>query len=165
MDSDGSLHKRKDMKQMYFHWFPNEKVTGLVLDLHKPVPTKLTDVNFWQPIISSYNPYLTYFVNDLLMLVEPKIPQEVCSKICKLAKVISAPDKFPVEFSPAKIYTIDDLKAGEDIDIPEVSMGNDFYESVEPGAKDYISNIWKIASKRNWSSCPIGEVVQRDVVN
>lgn len=159
MDSDGSSNKKKDLKQMYFHWFPNEKATGLVLDLHKQVPTKITDINFLQPIISSYNPYLTHFVNDLLVLVEPKIPREVSGKICKLAKLISAPDKFPVQFSPARIYTVADVKAVDDIEISDVSVLEDNTElSIGRDSAEYITGIWKIASKKSWSSCPIGLV-------
>lgn len=148
--------------QMYFHWFPNEKATGLILDLQKAVPTKLTDINFLQPIISTYNPYLTYFVHDLLELVEPKLPTAVSDKICKLAKLISDPDKLTVQFSQNKIYTVADLKAADGIS--DVSELKDYNEPlIEMDDEECITGIWKIASKQSWSLCPIGQVPQENV--
>lgn len=157
MDSRNSVaNKKKDLKVLYHHWFPNEKLDGLVLHLQKPPPSKLTDINMIQPIISSYNKYLTYFVKDLLNLLDPRLPKQVCEKICKLTRLISAPEKFPVQPSE-KVYTVEDLKSEESV-VYESITRETVDVSLDCTQHQYIDGIWKIAAKHNWGSCPIGKV-------
>lgn len=153
--------KKKELKQLFHHWFPNEKVHGLLLDLQIPVPKELMSLNFIRPIISSYNPNLTHFVNDLLNLVEPHLPKATINKIFELAKLISNPRNFPAMSS--KIYTVDDLKEAQnqsmdddndsDCQICDTKMDVDN----ENTSSQMSHGIWKVASKDyNWSTCPIG---------
>lgn len=148
------------MKSLYHHWFPNEKVSGLILDLEKPVPSSLKNISFVQPIISSYNPYLTYFIADFLNLIEPHLCKGVKEKICKLANVISTPEK--LNNFPSKIYTIDDLKFENQIKFVSTSS----MEIDEPNSEETIAyeqaepahSIWKLSAKQcDWSTYPIGQ--------
>ncbi|XP_072938369.1 uncharacterized protein [Epargyreus clarus] len=159
---DSSSKKRKDLRSLYYHWFPSDKNSALILDLQKALPGDLTNIQFLQPIISSYNPYLTYFIRDLLNIIQPQLPRTIIDNICKLAELIAFPEKFPAKSS--KVYTIDDLKT------------NDVTNSVGTGCKDLPSEaihnnkdnkqvgldangIWKNAQQNEfWSSCPIGKL-------
>jgi hypothetical protein len=152
--------KKHELRSLYHHWFPNEKVKGLMLDMQKPVPAQLMNINYLQPIISKYNPYLKFFVKDLLHLVEPQIPKGVSENICKLADLVSSPEKFPAESS--KIYTIEDCYIEEsDIEICENTISS---AECTPMETNTVYNkcgmsygVWKLSSDNyDWSSCPIG---------
>lgn len=97
-DFDGK--KKKDLKLMFHNWFPDESVHGLFLDLYKPVPQELMNMNFITPIISRNNSNLTYFVRDLLNLVEPHLLPAEITTICLLAKQVSVCSEF---------YSVDEL--------------------------------------------------------
>ncbi|RVE54298.1 hypothetical protein evm_001125 [Chilo suppressalis] len=151
------LKKKQELKSLYHHWFPNEKVKGLVLDMQKPVPLLLTDIQFLQPIITTYNSYLKYFIKDLLNLVEPRLPKIVTENISNLAELISSPDKFPAKSS--KIYTVDDLMEHDnktsDNGICDIPMK--IVLPTEEIQQHMSYGVWKKCSKtHNWSSCPIG---------
>lgn len=161
-DKDITTKRKHQLKSLYCEWFPNEK-SKLILNLKKPIPIQLTDVNFIKPIISSYNQYLTHFVKDLLNLVEPKLSAVVSEKICKLAKLISEPcnNMFSKQLS-SRIYTEADLKS------PETSSSI-IIDDVEENMSDNLNNcqqvtgIWRLASKSwNWGTCPIGQMPQED---
>ncbi|CAK1581123.1 unnamed protein product [Parnassius mnemosyne] len=170
--SGTEVKKRKDLKTLFYHWFPNEKGCGLLLDLNKPVPKDLTDINFVRPIISSYNEYLTYFIKDILNLIEPQLPSLITEKICKLAKMISSPSKFAGNSTPSKIFTVDDIKAATEdsfiIDIEantklsdnqEVNVSSNLFGSEVTSAGQMSYGIWQIVAKHHdWSSCPIGKL-------
>lgn len=153
-------NKINELKKLYHHWYPDEE-TNLILDLKKPIPSELTDISFIKPIISSYNKYLTYFVNDLLNLLDPLLPTIVSEKICKLAKLISSPEKFPIQ-SMTKIYTENDLKSSGSFIKTSVEINNSSEEELNShnqSASDFITGVWKIASgKHNWAACPIGQL-------
>lgn len=160
MSTVGAIsNKKKDQKLLYHHWFPNEK-NSFILDLQKPVPSKLTDINYLKPIISSYNPYLIYFVQDLLILVEPRLSKTLTHKVCKLAKLISAPEKFPVSLNSEKIYTVDDVKMNDDDEI--VTDQVEVLENEDAIPHEVVEGIWKMASNKfNWAICPIGLILQQ----
>lgn len=134
---------------------------GLLLDLQKPVPRELMDLNFIRPIISSYNINLTYFVRNLLDLVVPHLPKATTVKICKLAKLISSTETFSTVSS--RIYTVDDLRKAQ-----EHSMDDDndsdcqiLYDDIEMtgdnNAGRTAHGIWQLASNNfDWSTCPLG---------
>lgn len=132
--------------------------------MQKPVPRNLMDINFVQPIISAYNPYLTYFIWDILNLVEPPLPKATADKICNLAKLISSPEGFPCTSS--KIYTIDDLKMAEEPIRVEEGSDSDVEMTVEMNTRpdglsseEVRNSIWKLASAdHDWSTCPIGDL-------
>lgn len=155
INSDGGAsNKKKDMKILYHHWFPNEKANSLILDLQKPVPIELTNIETIKPIISSYNAYLTYFVRDLINLVDPRLPKLVCEKICKLARLISTPENFPVQFTSEKVYTVEDIgtEKGDSEMMVIVDDGQSYLQ------EQHVSGIWQLAPKHNWGLCPIGKV-------
>lgn len=158
--SDFDSKKRKDLKLLFHHWFPNEKVYGLLLDLQKPVPKELMDLNFIRPIISCYNVNLTYFVRDLLNLVVPNLPKPTMDKICKLAKTISSTDSF--SSVSTKIYTVDDLKKAQKHSMDDNNDSDcQIYEDVEMSENNNAGRtahgIWHLASNDfNWSACPVG---------
>lgn len=161
MTSEGKASKKKkDLKQLYQHWFPSNKEKCLILDLQKPVPEQLTDISYIQPIIAAYNPYLIYFVRHLLNLIEPSIPNSVAERVYKLAELISTPEKFSPTAST--VYTADDLKPPseheEDIEITDVIQPEQVDVTQQKDNQDIaITGIWKLApSNHNWSSCPIG---------
>ncbi|KAJ8718437.1 hypothetical protein PYW08_002674 [Mythimna loreyi] len=163
-DNDIISKKRKDLKNLYEHWYPGTSLKNLlVLDLQKPVPEELQCINYIQPIISTYNHYLSYFISNLLNLLVPKLPAEVAERICTLAKLISSPEKFPMTTSSV-IYTAEDLQMGnDDIMIIEDVQQEDLENSEEKDngkGQQFISNsIWKLASNDyDWSACPIGRV-------
>ncbi|XP_028165223.1 uncharacterized protein LOC114356316 [Ostrinia furnacalis] len=156
---------KKKLRLLYHHWFPNEKTSGLLLDVHKSVPAQLTNIEFLQPIISTYNPFLKYFIKDLLNLVEPLLPKVVTENICQLAKLISSPEKFP-SASP-KIYTVEDLQMADydkhldSIEQKEITSESNETMDVDVThiAKTQMTahGIWRLASgSHSWSSCPIG---------
>lgn len=158
--NDFESKKRKDLRLLFHHWFPNEKVNGLLLDLQKPVPRELMDLNFIRPIISCYNLNLTYFVRDLLNLAAPSLPKATIDKICKLAKLISTPGSF--SSVPSKIYTVDDLKSAQEHSL-DVNNDSDcqIYDDIEIIRDNNPSRtahgIWQLASNEfNWSTCPLG---------
>ncbi|VVC86800.1 uncharacterized protein LOC126973082 [Leptidea sinapis] len=146
----------KELLNLYFHWYPNDK-RHLLLDLSQPVPQQFTNMKFLQPIISTYNPYLKYFIKDFLLLIRPELPSHIVDKICTLAELIGSPEKFPVESS--KIYTVDDLQKKQNtdsIDIVHVESGECF---VIDKTNSHLTafGLWKKSSEvYNWSSCPIG---------
>ncbi|KAJ0175181.1 hypothetical protein K1T71_009322 [Dendrolimus kikuchii] len=153
-DKEIASKRQHKLKTLYKDWFPNEK-SNLILNLKKPVPIHLTDINFIKSVVSTYNQYLTHFVEDLLSLVEPKLPAVVSEKICKLAKLISEPHIFPNQ--PAtRIYTGDDLKSPESnnssivLDVIDENVNNN---------EDHVTGIWRIASENHsWGTCPIGQL-------
>ncbi|CAH1637370.1 unnamed protein product [Spodoptera littoralis] len=116
---DKTSKKRKDLKRLYEHWYPGSSIKNtLLLDLHKSVPAELQDISEINPIITAYSNYLTYFISDLLDLLEPNLPTMVSQKICTLAKLISTPEKFPIT-TTSVIYTVDDLEENDDVMIIE----------------------------------------------
>lgn len=152
----------------------------LLSDMHKPVPKEFTNINFIQPIVSTYNSYLVFFIKDILALVRPQLPEIVKDKICQLAKVIASPDKFPVTSS--KIYTADDLvkvncmesidepKQNDDVEIIEVQTddkGIAMEENIECADEHRQRfGVWKVAPKNvDWATCPIGQLLPRTCVN
>lgn len=144
------------MKALHDHWFPSDKFCGLTLDLNEPVPTKLMDINFIRPIISSYNIYLTYFVRDLLQLVEPQIPDMVIDRISELAKLISGTPVNSLTTSD-RIYTVDDLNTeahdftGDSQDLEAVNLEK------KCTSTEFVNGIWKlVTNKYDWINCPIG---------
>lgn len=151
--------KRSELMALYHHWFPNDKAKGLLLNMHKSVPVQLLDINFIKPIISSYNPYMRYFIKDLLNLVEPTLPISVSNKICQLTELISSPEKFPMISS--KIYTVEDINSQDQCvsnDKREPSV--EFIDPMEVDTQNnQVSNfgIWRLSSRNcDWSLCPIG---------
>ncbi|XP_030020143.2 uncharacterized protein LOC115440114 [Manduca sexta] len=162
MNSEDIMSKtRKELKTLYHHWFPNENIDNiLLLDLQKGVPSELTDIIFIQPIISEYNPYLTYFVKNLLDFVEPALPTGVFSKICNLAKVISGTVQKSGKTS--KIYTVDDLKLPDHVDLTEQMDIDDEAVPLPTECADVEVNlygVWKLASKNySWDTTPIGQL-------
>ncbi|XP_045775946.1 uncharacterized protein LOC123874558 isoform X1 [Maniola jurtina] len=173
-DTDIMSKDEKELKSLYYHWYPNYKKRTLFLDLHKSIPREFTNINFIQPIISTYNPYLVLFIRDLLTLVRPQLSDSVKTKICKLAKVIASPEKFPV-MSP-KIYTSDDLdpannldsinesKHYEDVKIMEVQMESK--NKVDKDGSKQKFGVWQLASKNaSWATCPIGQLPWTQLTN
>lgn len=147
--------------------FINENKCGLTLNLHKPVPHQLTELGFIQPIISAYNPYLTYFIKELLELLEPQLPPLNIEKICSLAKLISKPQSNPNN----KVYTVKDLQSAyidcphspnnesrdSDIEIIEDNKSTDETSVDNTEESEGVCSIWSKASiMHNWSVCPIG---------
>lgn len=123
------------------------------------MPKELLDLNFIRPIISCYNLNSTYFVRDLLNLVEPHLPKATIDKICKLAKLISSTDTF--SSVPTKIYTVDDLEKAQERSVDDNDSDCQIYDDIEMNEDNNTSQlrhgIWQLASKDfNWSSCPIG---------
>ncbi|XP_039758652.1 uncharacterized protein LOC120632729 [Pararge aegeria] len=163
-DIDMSLKNETEINNLYYHWFPNDKKRAIFLDLRKPVPKEFTNINFIQPIISTYNSYLVFFVKELLSLVRPIIPDSVKVKICQLAKVIASPEKFAVLSS--KIYTADDLQISNNSESINESKDNEDIEIIEvqiEGKKNDDTTqkfgIWQNASKNaDWMTCPIGQL-------
>lgn len=165
-DNDKISKKRKDLKNLYEHWYPGNNLKNLlVLDLQKPVPEELQDINYIQPIIAAYNHYLSYFVSNLLDLLVPKLPAVVVERVCSLAKLISSPDKFPMTTSSV-IYTADDLQMAngdDDVMIIEDVQNEDMEHKEDKGngkeQQPMLNSIWKLASNEyNWAACPIGKV-------
>lgn len=158
---DKTSKKRKDLKRLYEHWYPGSSIKNrLLLDLHKSVPAELQDISEINPIITAYSNYLTYFISDLLDLLEPNLPAMVSQKICTLAKLISTPEKFPVT-TTSVIYTVDDLEENDDVMIvenTEQECGNE--DTINrPGTHPEINSIWKLAANElDWSTCPIGKL-------
>lgn len=153
--------KKSELRSLYHHWFPNDKTRGLLLDMQKSVPVQLTNIEFLQPIISTYNPYLKYFIKDLLTLVEPCLPMSVTENICQLAELIASPDKFPLA-SP-KIYTVDDIQMenhGKHFEQQQdkTSKFNDTMDvDLTKTATQTVNGIWKLSTEsHSWSLCPIG---------
>ncbi|XP_041980884.1 uncharacterized protein LOC121734377 [Aricia agestis] len=153
--SSNVISKDEDeLKSFYYHWYPSEKNKCLLINLSKPIPKNLTNINFIQPIVSTYNPYLTYFVNPLLGLVRPQIPSEISEKICNLATLIAFPGRFSVVSS--KIYTAEDIKNNSD------NCSNNFSDNANAMDVDEISkfhedSIWQLAPQDcDWTTCPIG---------
>lgn len=174
-----TIRKKRDLRLTYQHWFPNDKHCSLLLDLQKEVPYELTDIHFVQPIISSYNPYLTCFIKDLFKLLDPALPKETTEKIYKLAEIISNPEKL-LASTDTKVYTAEDLEF-ETNDIAMIH--SDESDSVEisekqPSSSDqdqshkepFVTGIWKLASKEySWSACPVGllpwQQIQHEINN
>ncbi|XP_059056103.1 uncharacterized protein LOC131849983 [Achroia grisella] len=161
---DISAKNKKDLKSIYNHWFPHDD-NKLLLDLRKSPPLPLLDINFVKPIITAYNPYLTYFINDLLNLVEPPLPAPIKEKICKLANLISFPQKLSTSI-PSKIYTVNDIKKQEDptntvmsyIDTDNLEQSLDIEMMDQENQELSKLGIWKLSSKEfDWSTCPIGQ--------
>ncbi|XP_068622765.1 uncharacterized protein [Battus philenor] len=157
--------KRKDLKLLFYHRFPNEKGRGILLDFFKPVPNDLTDINFVLPIISTYNEYLVYFIKDILNLINPKMPPNMKERIHRLAKLISSPRKPLSQPVTSKVFTIDDVKAAtedtcfidmEPYDICETLQSNNGTH-VNPSPMQQICGKWQLAlTEHDWSKCPIG---------
>ncbi|XP_013183877.1 uncharacterized protein LOC106129757 [Amyelois transitella] len=173
--NDMRSRKRKELISLYHHWFPNDKANGLLLDLLKSAPNALLNINFVQTIISAYNPFLAYFVVDLLNLVEPHLPKLVKDKVCKLAHMISSPERLQTPNSnSAKIYTVQDLECFnsdvlntpmevEDTE-PEWRNNEDVHVAIHsiPGTR----GLWNISTLDcDWSVCPIGCLVQQNLKN
>lgn len=147
---------------MYQHWHPNEK-QALYMDLQKPVPQELTELEFVEKIVSTYNPYLTYFVKHLLELVKPSLAHETVDKICKISHVISRTTSKGV-YTSNKIHTVDDVcslqnSAGDG----EQSLNDDSIEIIDLEDMDTSiqdeGNTWTLPSnKHNWANCPIGDL-------
>ncbi|KAM3965628.1 uncharacterized protein ACR2FA_000470 isoform 1-T1 [Aphomia sociella] len=164
--TDIQSKKRKELKSLYQHWFPNEDRNCLLLDLQKSPPSQLLDLNFVKPIISEYNPYLKYFITDILHLVEPQIQKSIKTKILNLANLISSPEKSIS--STLKIYTVDDLKQenkGSINVIKPYAEPNDWNQTLDTEMVNQESQepskvgIWKLSTKEiNWSTCPIGQI-------
>lgn len=167
MDAEGKHpKKRKDLKQLYHHWFPRTRGKNIILDLRKPVPNQLLNINYIQPIVATYNPYLIYFVKNMLNLIEPPLPTEIEERMLKLVELISSPEKF--SSTPSNVvYTADDIKLDDnsdnDVEIVDViTEKEDFIIEQQENVADnqmMVKSIWKLASKNeNWSSCPIGQL-------
>lgn len=162
-DVDKMSKKRKDLKQSYEHWYPGSNLgNALVLDLQKPVPEELQDITYIQPIISTYNNYLSYFISNLLDLLVPKLPAIVAERICTLAKLISSPEKYPMVLSDT-IYTTDDVEMLDGVVITEIFEDEVLEANQEDdnGKKQQqmVTGIWRLASNEyNWSTCPIGKL-------
>lgn len=145
----------------FYHWYPNEK-GGLILDLQKPAPKELTDLRYIQPIISTYNPYLIYFIKDLLNLLTPQLPKANITQICTLANLISP--NFKSNQIASNIYTVKDVKSilnkekydsESDVEIVEETLNK--YIDDEELCTGQPNGIWKRASKKyDWSVYPIG---------
>lgn len=151
--------KRKDLKQLYRHWFPSNTGDNLILDLQKSVPGELQDINYIRPIIAAYNPYLTCFVKNLLDLLQPSLPDFVAGRICALAQLISSPDKFPMS-SLSTIYTVNDFNmTGDVMIIDSVQIEHTEQNKQQDNQDQMMNSIWRLASaEHNWSTCPIGQV-------
>ncbi|CAH2087056.1 unnamed protein product [Euphydryas editha] len=160
---DLSVKDKKDLYSLFYHWFPNKK-KSLLIDLRKPVPKNITDIKFIQPIISTYNPNLTYFIQDLLDLVQPRLPKSAINKICRLAKIITSPEVFPVVSS--KIYTVEDIKTKDVSDVSNTVNENEVLEINTKEIENTIAEtghqkfgIWQISTGSHaWSTCPIGQL-------
>ncbi|XP_047532852.1 uncharacterized protein LOC125067959 [Vanessa atalanta] len=158
-----SLKDKKEINSLFYHWFPNKK-RSLLLDLRKPVPKNLTNITFIQPIISTYNPNLRYFIKDLLYLVQPSLPVSIIRKICKLAEVVAIPEKFSAV--PPKIYTVEDLKVTDDANVSTITINDDEMLEVNTTNENCIEEecyqkygIWQSSSKNySWSTCAIGQL-------
>ncbi|XP_028027545.1 uncharacterized protein LOC114241030 isoform X1 [Bombyx mandarina] len=148
----------EELKALYRHWFPNYK-SGIVFDLNKPIPMELQNIHFIQPIISTYNPFLNYFVKEILHLVEPPLPDIVTNKICELAKLISTPLQNFVT-SSSRIYTIDDIKSSQDtIDLTESLQNEQELNECKSKGTYQGNGIWELVSDHfQWSACPIGKL-------
>ncbi|XP_037971500.2 uncharacterized protein LOC105381277 [Plutella xylostella] len=159
--NDLTHEKKKELASKYHHWFPNEK-SCLLLNLQKGPPVELTDINFIQPIITSYNPYLTYFIKDLLNLLQKLLPRPTVNKICSLADMISNPDKFSTSLS--KVYTVDDLQSAiENHPVAVEESDSDcveIHEEVEENTEEpqlVPGGIWRLAPRaHSWFTTPIG---------
>ncbi|CAG9790873.1 unnamed protein product [Diatraea saccharalis] len=160
--TDVQTKTNEELRSLYHHWFPNQKVNGLLLDMQKSVPSQLKNIQFLQPIITTYNEYLQFFIKDLLNLVEPKLPNIVTDNICNLSKLISSPNNFQAGTVSTKIYTIEDLTVEE----VNKSLGNNKCDSstgilstsIEKPMSTSIG-IWKQSSgHHDWTKCPIGLV-------
>ncbi|KAL4710991.1 hypothetical protein ACJJTC_017956 [Scirpophaga incertulas] len=155
---------QEELKSLYYHWFPNDKIDGLMLDMLKPVPVEFTDIYFIQPIISTYNPYLKYFIKELCNLVEPSLPASVTNKIYKLTELISTPENFPMKSST--IYTMKDINDEKSFDEKsnQTKTDNDDQNKqeemiVEENLTEFVEMYgnWKLSTdNHNWASCPIG---------
>lgn len=98
-----------------------------------------------------------------MMLLEPKIPQDVSDRICQLARMISAPDRFQAvstqSMIKAKIYSVNDLKEPDDFEMYDVSENNDVPNKIDT---DTVMGIWRKACGKNWLSSPIGMVIENE---
>lgn len=116
-------------------------------------------MNFIQSIVSIYNPYLTFFIRDLLCLCQPPLPKQVISKLCQLADLLAFPEKFPIVSS--KVYTEKDVDIGSTISrnlskqqSKQVEIDN---ETMEVEVTNESCGIWQLAPDScAWSTCPIG---------
>ena len=173
--NESILNDEKKIKSLYYQWYPNEKDNILFLDLRKSVPSDMTNMTFIQPIISTYNPNLTYFIKDLLHLIRPCLPTAAIDKICNLAKVVACPEKFPMTSS--RIYTVDDLKSADSMSSSvsndeknvakecnkeqnkrNVSMDHD-HISLNKDGNQKVFGIWQMApNNQSWGTCPIGTI-------
>ncbi|CAH0687837.1 unnamed protein product [Spodoptera exigua] len=160
---DKTSKKKNDIKKLYEHWYPGTSIKNrFLLDLQKSAPEELQDISYINPIITTYNNYLTYFINTLLDLLEPNLPRVVYQKICNLAKLISTPEKFPVTASSA-IYTVDDLEANDDVmiveNVEEKECGKEEAVNRSSEHPKIINSIWKLAANEfDWMTCPIGKL-------
>ncbi|KPJ15765.1 Protein LAS1 [Papilio machaon] len=164
--SSNNMEKKKkgELKSLFYHWFPNEKGCGLLLDLFKPIPKALTNINRIRPFLTTYNVYLTYFIKDILNLLEPPLPVEISKKICDLTTLIASPMKKCNEKVPNKVFTIFDVKVATNknyaIQINENEETDLDTTNTDPQRKPTICGIWKLEASENyyWSKCPIGRV-------
>lgn len=165
--TDISSKKRKELKSLYYHWFPNEHKNNLLLNLRKSPPLPLLNINFVKPIITAYNPYLTYFITDLLNLIEPPLQKPITEKICKIANLISSPaSRFKSMTIPSKIYTVDDIKNQEntsnsyETSYIDLDQSSDVEVINQEKQELSIGGIWKLSSKEfDWSTCPVGNII------
>ncbi|CAK1542110.1 unnamed protein product [Leptosia nina] len=145
--------KNKELRSLFCHWFPNEKSNNLLLNLSSPVPSGLQDINLLRPIISTYNPYLSYFINPILSLVKPKLPKQIVDNICQLVELISAPEKFTAHSN--KIYTMEDVIQNNTMDSDKGFEAESSDQEIGEECEQF--GIWKRTTfDPLWSSCPIG---------
>ncbi|XP_052742429.1 uncharacterized protein LOC112051042 isoform X2 [Bicyclus anynana] len=164
-DIDITTLNNNEMNSIYCDWFPNDK-RNILFDLCKPIPKEFTDIDFLQPIISTYNCHLALFIKALLDLIRPKLPDSVMQKICELAKVVATPEKFPVMNS--RMYTANDLEMTKNSESMHKSEQDEDMEIIEVPIQDKHTEqkdtrqtfgIWQIATEDvDWATCPIGQL-------
>lgn len=101
------------LKSLFHQWFPDKAHNALTLNLLKAPPPELLNISFVKPIIAEYNQYLTYFIKELLDLLEPGLDSDTANGLCALANLIAVPDKYPTP-STDRIYTADDIRGPHD---------------------------------------------------
>ncbi|XP_013169829.1 PREDICTED: uncharacterized protein LOC106119417 [Papilio xuthus] len=154
--------KKSELKSLFYHWFPNERGCGLLLDLFMPIPKNLTSINRIRPFLSTYNVYLTYFIKDILNILEPPLPAEISEKICDLTTIIASPMKEFDKKEPNKVFTVFDVKVATDKHFAKkVDEEIEIYANAPDSPNEPITcGIWKLEIFENhyWSKCPIGKV-------
>ncbi|GBP31604.1 Protein LAS1 [Eumeta japonica] len=155
--------KKTNIKTQFQQWFPNEDKKGIILHLLKPVPQELTDRYFVYNLVSVSNPYLSYYVRDILNLICPPESKFNVDMICNLAGIMSG-NKCSVDNvqSKDKIYTVKDLEINfenfDKLQNAHKTQNDDcMMKECDIEENGLRGGIWNVASKSvNWSLCPIG---------